>query len=184
MILNYTCMLYTATHSEGKETMDQSLVQLATQLGAQLKNRSIKLVTAESCTGGGLAYYLTSVPGSSEWFERGFVTYSNDAKNKLLKVKLKTLSKFGAVSEETAREMAEGALKNSKATISISITGIAGPGGGTKEKPVGTVWIGFAGVNIKTECSLVIFPGTRLYIREQTIQFVLETLVKLSGTPS
>src|SRR5687768_7710588 len=97
------------------------------------------LVTAESCTGGWVAQAVTSVAGSSDWFERGFVTYSNDAKHDLLGVRKKTLDAHGAVSEETAREMAQGALARSKGTLAVAITGVAGPGGGSREKPVGMV---------------------------------------------
>src|SRR3990167_5136864 len=115
-----------------------NLEPLAKELGTTLKPRGLLLATAESCTGGGLSYWITSVPGSSDWYERGFVTYSNAAKIEMLGVRSATLEKFGAVSEEIAREMALGALAHSKANVSIAVTGIAGPDGGTPDKPVGT----------------------------------------------
>src|SRR5260221_13539718 len=115
---------------------------MAGQSGAPLKKRSVKLASAESCTGGWIAQAVTSVSGSSGWFDRGFVTYSNEAKKELLGVRERTLSRHGAVSRETAEEMAAGALARSRAQVSIAVTGGAGPTGGTKAKPVGTV--GFA----------------------------------------
>lgn len=142
-----------------------------------LKQRRYKLVTAESCTAGLLAAEITSVSGSSDWFDRGFVTYSNESKQEMLAVKSETLEKFGAVSEETAREMAEGALQKSHATISLSVTGIAGPDGGTPEKPVGTVWFAWASKGLFDTFSLVQhFEGDRTSIRRQATQFALETL--------
>ena len=108
------------------------------QLAEMLLKTSSKLVTAESCTGGGLAEILTRISGSSAWFERGFVTYSNDSKHELLSVPLDTLDQFGAVSEESASAMAQGAVDNSHADYGIAITGIAGPDGGTESKPVGS----------------------------------------------
>jgi len=154
-------------------------MNLIEQISEKLKSHHWKLVTAESCTGGGLAYHLTQIPGSSAWYERGFVTYSNDAKEQLLQVKNQTLVQHGAVSAETASEMAVGALQNSQAQLSISITGIAGPDGGTKEKPVGTVWFGWAGKYIKTETEMQLFEGDRTSIREQAIQFALAKIITL-----
>jgi nicotinamide-nucleotide amidase len=122
------------------------LKSLMKELAGQLTAREWKLATAESCTGGGVAYQLTETAGSSAWFERGFVTYSNLAKVEMLGVKQSTLESFGAVSEQVVRAMAEGALSHSQAQVSIAITGIAGPEGGSKEKPVGSVWFGWAGV--------------------------------------
>lgn len=142
-----------------------------------LKNQRYTLVTAESCTAGLLAAEITSVSGSSDWFDRGFVTYSNLSKQEMLSVKAGTLEKFGAVSEETAREMAEGALQKSVATISLSVTGIAGPDGGTPDKPVGTVWFGWASKGLFESFALVQhFEGDRTSIRQQATQFALETL--------
>ena len=117
--------------------MDAELLKLAEQLAQTLKRVGLSLTTAESCTGGGLAEVLTTVPGSSIWFERGFVSYSNLAKREMLEVSTETLARHGAVSEPTARAMAEGALTHSPADLAVAITGIAGPGGGTEAKPVG-----------------------------------------------
>jgi nicotinamide-nucleotide amidase len=119
----------------------EDLIAGAEDLVRLLRTRQITLVTAESCTGGLLAALMTEIPGSSHIFERGFVTYSNEAKTELLGVSRETLARHGAVSEETARAMAAGALEKSSATMAVSITGIAGPGGGTIEKPVGLVFL-------------------------------------------
>jgi nicotinamide-nucleotide amidase len=144
----------------------------AKQLGEMLLHQQMKLVTAESCTGGGVASAVTEIPGSSAWFERGFVTYSNESKIELLGVPETTIERYGAVSEETALAMAEGALKNSHAQIAISITGIAGPDGGSAEKPVGTVWFGFANQQQSTAV-LQCFQGDRCDIRRQAVEFAL-----------
>jgi len=120
------------------------MTPLAESLGRALKARNASLVTAESCTGGGAAEAVTAIAGSSEWFERGFVTYSNAAKEEMLGVRARTLEQHGAVSEETAREMALGALAHSRGTLAVAITGIAGPTGGTAAKPVGTVCFAWA----------------------------------------
>jgi nicotinamide-nucleotide amidase len=160
--------------------MSTTCEELAMQLGQQLKAKGWKLVTAESCTGGGLAYCITSISGSSSWFERGFVTYSNVAKEELLGIHPQVLEKFGAVSEQTALEMAEGALHQSHAQLSLAITGIAGPDGGTTEKPVGTVWIAYAGIQVPTTGTHYLFIGNRETIREQAINHALVTLLDLS----
>lgn len=157
--------------------MTEIMTQLANDLGNELKNRHLTLSVAESCTGGGLAFWITSIPGSSAWFDRGFITYSNNAKAEMLGVTSLTLTVFGSVSEQTVREMAEGALKNSQANISIAITGIAGPDGGTPDKPVGTVWIACAGKQLETKPTVDIFPGNRQVVRESTIQFALRYLI-------
>lgn len=153
--------------------------KLIAEIGQRLKSRDWKLTTAESCTGGGVAYYITNISGSSEWFERGFVTYSNTAKAEMLGVKLTTLDQHGAVSEATAREMAEGALQHSQAQIAVAITGIAGPLGGSHEKPVGTVWFGWAGINMETKTRLEKFSGSRTEIREQAIKTALEGILEI-----
>ena len=149
----------------------------AEQLAECLIKISKQLVTAESCTGGGLSEILTRIPGSSAWFERGFVTYSNDAKIELLNVNRETLELHGAVSEETAREMVCGAVNNSHAQIGVSITGIAGPDGGTPEKPVGSVCLGwyFAEDNIRT--TRIVFTGDRDSVREQSCLLALQGLL-------
>jgi nicotinamide-nucleotide amidase len=152
---------------------------IAKNLGIFLQQNQIKLVTAESCTGGGLAYAITAIPGSSNWFERGFVTYSNESKQELLGVNASTLEQYGAVSEQTAIEMAQGALQTSHADISMAITGIAGPDGGTTEKPVGTVWFAW-GTTKKIQSQLKLFQGDRESIREQAIEFALQTLIEIT----
>lgn len=156
-----------------------NIEKLAEEVGAALKHRHWKLVTAESCTGGGLSYWITHIAGSSDWFERGFVTYSNAAKVEMLGVNACTLESHGAVSEQTAREMAEGALQRSNAQISIAITGIAGPTGGSAQKPVGTVWIAWAGRHLDMKTALEIFSGDRQAIRLGAIKKALEGLLEL-----
>lgn len=153
------------------------LKTLVLKASKKLSDQQLKLVTAESCTGGGLSYWLTSVPGSSAWFERGFVTYCNTAKIEMLNVQPSTLEQFGAVSEETAREMAQGALINSHADISIAITGIAGPDGGTKEKPVGLIWIAWMKRNEVIKAEMNIFSGDRQQIRLQAMAKALEKII-------
>lgn len=153
--------------------------ELAAKVGERLRAGGDLLVTAESCTGGWVAQAVTAIDGSSHWFDRGFVTYSNDAKQEVLGVKKKTLQAHGAVSEHTAREMAQGALARSKGTVALAITGIAGPGGGSLDKPVGTVcfaWAGKRGVRSETRR----FLGDRQSVRRQSVvralEGVLETL--------
>lgn len=143
------------------------LSTLAAELGAALKARSFMLALAESCTGGMVAQAVTSIAGSSAWFDRGFVTYSNAAKIEMLGVSTQTLERFGAVSEQTAREMAEGALKHSQAHIAGSITGIAGPDGGSIEKPIGTVCFAWIGHNLPLIVTTEHFQGNRHEIRQQ-----------------
>jgi nicotinamide-nucleotide amidase len=156
---------------------------LANNLGARLKRSNEMLATAESCTGGWAAQVVTSVAGSSAWFERGFVTYSNEAKQELLGVRAETLRAYGAVSEETAREMARGALERSRATVSVSITGVAGPAGGTPEKPVGTVCFAWARRGeVRSETRR--FAGDRESIRRQSVILALEGVMRaLDGAP-
>ena len=153
-----------------------ALSVLATLAGARLKARGLKLATAESCTGGWVAQVVTSVSGSSEWFDRGFVTYSNEAKREMLGVQAETLSAHGAVSEHTAREMACGALGRSGAGVAVAVTGVAGPTGGSPEKPVGTVWFGWSvGGELRTERRH--FEGDRAAVRAATVHHALQTLV-------
>lgn len=146
---------------------DIALSNLATELGVALKARGFTLALAESCTGGMVAQAITSIAGSSAWFDRGYVTYSNQAKIEMLGVSNKTLDTYGAVSEQTANEMALGALKNSHAQITGSITGIAGPEGGTLEKPVGTVCFAWSEYNKPTSSTTKYFEGNRESIRQQ-----------------
>lgn len=157
--------------------MDSQAITLATELGILLKNGGDVVVTAESCTGGGIAQALTEIPGSSAWFDRGFVTYSNAAKVQMLGVNSETLEVFGAVSAETAMEMVLGALENSMATQAIAVTGIAGPGGGTPDKPVGTVYIAWAASGQKAKCEKYLFAGGRSEVRQQTVIEALRGLL-------
>ncbi|MDA8562040.1 CinA family protein [Gammaproteobacteria bacterium] len=150
---------------------------LAAELGKNLIKNKLKCVTAESCTGGGISYWITSVPNSSQWFDRGFVTYTNISKQELINVKKLTLDEFGAVSENTAHEMAIGALKNSNGDLSVAVTGVAGPGGGTIKKPIGTVFIATSRKNNKTNVKKFNFSGSRSSIREQTIITALKQLI-------
>jgi nicotinamide-nucleotide amidase len=151
--------------------------ELATRVGERLKATNAMLVTAESCTGGWAAQAVTSVAGSSEWFERGFVTYSDTAKQELLGVRPETLRQHGAVSEETAREMARGALQRSRASVALSITGVAGPTGGTKDKPVGMVCFAWSrGGEVRSETRH--FSGDRQSVRRQSVILALEGVLR------
>lgn len=174
------CDISYGTRYPVKDSLNMnSFLALATNLGQLLKAKKLLLATAESCTGGEVAQAITSVPGSSDWFERGFVTYSNRAKMEMLGVREKTLTTFGAVSEQTAREMAEGALQHSHADCSLAVTGIAGPDGGTPEKPVGLVCFAWAAKNLNTLVAQQIFAGDRIGIRDKATIFTLEELIKL-----
>lgn len=154
------------------------LTAIATELGAALKARGYMLAMAESCTGGLVAEVITRIAGSSAWFDRGFVTYSNAAKIDMLGVDSKTLEKFGAVSEQIAKEMAKGALKNSASQITGSITGIAGPDGGSPEKPVGMVCFAWAGLNFPVSASTQFFNGNRETIRQQAAIYLMAGLIE------
>ena len=150
---------------------------LAKLLGERLKAARARLVTAESCTGGWAAQVVTSVAGSSSWFERGYVTYSNEAKQELLGVQAETLESHGAVSEETAREMAQGALRRGKGTIALAVTGVAGPGGGTPDKPVGMVCFAWASEGSLTSETRR-FAGDRESVRCQSVVRALEGVLQ------
>ena len=155
--------------------IEPQIYDLALRVGQILKQRDWMLATAESCTGGGISAAVTDVSGSSSWFDRGFVTYSNSAKVDLLGVSELTLSEHGAVSETTAGEMAVGALARSAARIAVAVTGVAGPNGGSLDKPVGTVCFAWATAQgVQTE--KVHFDGDRAAIRQQTVQHALEGL--------
>lgn len=153
--------------------------ELATQVGAALKAQGMMLVTAESCTGGGVASAVTEIAGSSAWFDRGFVTYANQAKIEMLSVSPDTLLRFGAVSEATVREMVEGALKHSYAQVALAVSGIAGPGGGSAEKPVGTVWFAWGINNGGCVARKYLFAGNRSEVRSQAIFIALQGLIEL-----
>ncbi len=157
---------------------DAQLANLAQQLAQILLKQQRQLTVAESCTGGWVAKCCTDLAGSSAWFERGFVTYSNQAKQDLLSVSAATLEQYGAVSLATAIEMAEGAIRNSAATISVAITGIAGPAGGTPSKPVGTVCFAFAFEGQKTQSIQHDLSGDREMIRRQSVAIALQGIIK------
>ncbi len=152
---------------------------LAIQVGAALKSHGLRLVTAESCTGGGVAQLVTDVAGSSAWFDRGFITYSNLSKQQMLDVKSETLNAFGAVSELTVREMVAGALQNSSAQVAVAISGIAGPGGGSEEKPVGTVWFAWGIKHGTTLSSRQLLEGNRAAVRVQAGHIALQGILDL-----
>jgi len=160
--------------------MDQGSDELSSLLGQALFKRGWMLVTAESCTGGLLAGAVTAIPGSSGWFERGFVTYSNESKVELLGVNPATLARYGAVSEETAREMADGAIAHSRADVAMAITGIAGPDGGNAAKPVGTIWLAWRHGNGGTQAETYCLPGDRETVRHRVVTIALERLIALT----
>ena len=157
------------------------LLELATELGGKLAARGWMVATAESCTGGWVSMLLTSLPGSSAWFERGYVTYSNASKVELLGVPSALLNAVGAVAEDTAQAMAQGALRHSHAQAALAITGIAGPGGGTREKPVGLVCYGWAladGTTLTSPCRL---DGDREEIRSRAVAAAPRGMIELVG---
>ena len=160
---------------------NDDLDALAVLVGARLKSQHLVLATAESCTGGWAAQAVTSVSGSSEWFERGFVTYSNDAKREMLGVRAETLERFGAVSEETAREMALGAVARSRADVAAAITGVAGPTGGTPEKPVGLVCFAWALKSGRVDALTQRFGGDRAEVRRQSVAVALRGVLDRVG---
>ena len=161
--------------------MDNQLNELAQQLVDRLTERGLKMSAAESCTGGWIAKAVTDIAGSSHCFDRGFVTYSNEAKQEMLGVRAETLDTHGAVSEATVREMARGALTHSRAAVTVAVSGIAGPGGGTPEKQVGTVWLAWA----REEGTVVVrceqFSGDREAVRRQAVVLALQGLLDLVG---
>ena len=157
--------------------MDADLLELSQALGSACLQRRLLIATAESCTGGWTAQVITHTAGSSAWFERGFVTYANEAKVEMLGVRPETLAGFGAVSPETAAEMAGGALKNSSALISLAITGIAGPTGGSPGKPVGTVCFAWCRADAAAETETQVFSGDREAIRRQAVVHALRGLL-------
>ena len=147
-------------------------------LGNALRERGWKLATAESCTGGMIAAACTDLAGSSDWFERGFVTYSNEAKTESLGVPAALIAQHGAVSEEVARAMAEGALAHSHAQLAVAVTGIAGPGGAVPGKPVGTVWLARARRGEPARAEVLLLPGSRAQVRAQTVAHALQRLLE------
>jgi nicotinamide-nucleotide amidase len=156
--------------------IDDELYRLAAALGRVALARSVRIATAESCTGGLMAGAITAVAGSSDWFDCGFVTYSNQAKIAQLAVPSATLETFGAVSERTALAMAQGALRTSNAQWAVAVTGVAGPSGGTPDKPVGTVCFAWAGP-AAGDSSRTLLPGTRADIRRESVRMALQGLL-------
>jgi nicotinamide-nucleotide amidase len=156
---------------------DQLLCQLSENVGRALSARGLMLATAESCTGGWVGQVMTMIPGSSEWYERGFITYTYLSKMEMLGVQSGTLDAFGAVSEQTALEMSRGALERSRAHVALSITGVAGPGGGTPDKPVGTVCFGWSFLDGRNHVETLCFPGDRDAVRRQTVHHTLTRLL-------
>jgi len=154
------------------------LVNPANELAALLLDKGWMLATAESCTGGMIAAACTDLPGSSNWFERGFVTYSNEAKTEMLDVDPALIEAYGAVSEVVARAMAFGAVRRSRARVGVAVTGVAGPTGGSKDKPVGTVWFGFM-VDGVLSSETKRFDGDRAAVRAATVRYALERLLQL-----
>lgn len=163
---------------------DAILFAYAQQVGDLLSSKNLKLTTAESCTGGWVGQSITAIAGSSGWYECGFITYSNQAKHRLLGVQATTLLKYGAVSEQTAREMVSGALKMSTAQVALSVTGVAGPGGGSKEKPVGIVCFAWELKEGIAQSATHFFSGDRETIRRQAVAIALRgTIELLEKTP-
>lgn len=158
--------------------MNDTLYALAEKTGHILHRLKIQLATAESCTGGWIAEVITAIPGSSHWFERGFVSYSNAAKHDMLAVPMALIDSEGAVSEAVVKAMAQGAIQHSKAHLSIAVSGIAGPDGGTADKPVGLVWIAWGQKRGYVEAQQFQFSGDREQIRRATVVAALEGLLQ------
>lgn len=161
--------------------MDSQLYELAVKLGQALKRRGWTLVTAESCTGGWVSEAVTMVPGSSEWFERGFITYTNVAKEEMLGVEAATLQVHGAVSEQTVRQMVGGALARSHADVALAVSGVAGPTGGSPLKPVGTVCLAWGVRDAEPTAVTHHFAGDREAVRRQSVIEVLEGVLRIAG---
>ena len=157
------------------------LQTLSLEVGKRLKRGGRMLVTAESCTGGWVAQAVTSVAGSSDWFERGFVTYSNDSKQELLGVRAETLARHGAVSEQAAAEMARGALERSRGNIAVAVTGVAGPAGGSAAKPVGMVCFAWASRDHPVRSETRRFAGDRESVRRQSVVRALQGVLEVLG---
>lgn len=158
--------------------INTDITLLSERLGSYLAQKGWTISTAESCTGGGVAYALTSVAGSSAWFERSFVTYSNEAKSQMLTVDEQILSAFGAVSQQVVEQMAQGCARQAKANVAISVSGIAGPDGGSADKPVGTVWFGFF-IDGSLTSVRKRFCGDRAAVRSQSIEYALAHSIEL-----
>lgn len=161
------------------QTDDAALAALAAEVGQRLRAVDWRLTLAESCTGGWIAKVVTDIAGSSTWFERGFVSYSNESKQELLGVSADLLAQAGAVSEPVVQQMAEGALRRSRADAAIAVSGVAGPGGGSVEKPVGMVCFAWSGRGAPTALQTVVFPGDREAIRRQAVAHALGRFLDL-----
>ena len=162
---------------------DPVLYKLAEEVGAALKSRRLMLATAESCTGGWIAEAITMVPGSSDWFERGFVTYTYISKREMLGVREATLDKHGAVSEDIVREMVAGALARSRAQVAVAVSGVAGPAGGTPDKPVGFVCFAWGMKDGKPRSESKRFSGDREVVRRQSVEHALKGVLALLRNP-
>jgi len=158
---------------------DADLDALAGRLGERLLAAGLMAATAESCTGGWIAKTFTDIAGSSAWFDRGFVTYSTEAKQELLGVRAAALAVHGAVSEATVREMVDGALGRSRAAVAVAVSGVAGPGGGTADKPVGTVWLAWGRRDGARRAELCRFGGDRAAVRRQAVSRAIQGLDEL-----
>ena len=163
--------------------LDKEIYDLSSEVGELLSQKKLVLVTAESCTGGWIAQAITMVPGSSQWFDNGFITYSNEAKSNLLQVNPETIRQFGAVSSEVVQEMLLGAngLAQYRRTCAIAVSGVAGPDGGSQEKPVGTVFIGVSSDSIRVNIERFSFSGDRNEVRRQSVVAGLKMLVDFLG---
>jgi len=162
---------------------EQELRDLAEELGECFKARGVKLASAESCTGGWLAKVITDIPGSSEWFTGSVVCYSNESKQSLLGVAENTLNEFGAVSGETVLEMADGLFSHTDADVAVGVSGIAGPGGGSDDKPVGLVWLSWGKRDKSVFARPFHFDGDREEVRKQSIAQALHCLLDLLVCP-
>jgi nicotinamide-nucleotide amidase len=163
-----------------RNPVTNDILDLAARVGRALEARGLLLATAESCTGGGISQAITEIPGSTAWFECGYVTYSNASKTEMLEVPAALIAQFGSVSEEVAGAMAEGAVANSHAHVAVSTTGIAGPSGAVPGKPVGTVCFGWTRGDA-THTERLVFGGDRHAVREQTVAHALNGLLRMLG---
>ena len=157
----------------------KTVQELTQVLGQKLTQAGLVTATAESCTGGGVAYAITEISGSSQWFDRGFVTYSNEAKTQMLGVDPKIIKQYGAVSEQVVEQMAIGAVKNSDADLAVAISGIAGPEGGSAEKPVGTVCFSWYNRDKESKTATYLLIGDRTEVRTQAIQIALNGFMEM-----
>lgn len=167
--------------AEVRLTEEETLEGLARRAGGVLAERGWRLVTAESCTGGGVAKAVTDVAGSSAWFERGFVTYSDEAKHEMLGVSTATIAGHGAVSAAVVEAMASGALSHSRADVAVAVSGVAGPGGGSASKPVGTVWFAWARRGQAPAARHHLLGGDRAAVRDAAVRIALEGVLEAAG---